>query len=302
MINPFITSFFRLVRLFTLSGLILLLLITCSPATVAELGGQFASIPAKKPVLPGQIDEASGLTASQTIGRHLWVNEDSDTPAQINLLSPEGALIGRLALPGIRNRDWEDITCGPGPQAGLSYLYLADIGDNTGSNDVNFVYRLIEPTDLNTPISVPETIAFRYTDGGRDAEALLVDPRTRDIWIISKEAAGARLYQLPYPQSTTTVNKAQYRGELPLSYVTSASISPDGQEILVKNYLGVYYWQRNSGSDIGQALTTTFSKNLTYLIEPQGEAICFEQRGRGFYTISERASAASVTLNYYSRQ
>lgn len=293
---------YRLFTLFSLTLLGVTTLITCRPAAGTEPEGRFASIPEKRPVLPGLIDEASGLTASRTIDRHLWVNEDSGNPAQINLLSPEGALAGRLALPGVQNRDWEDIACGPGPQAGLSYLYLADIGDNGASNQTNFIYRLIEPKSLDGPAPVPETIAFRYADGARDAEALLVDPLTRDIWIISKEASAARLYQLVYPQSTTATNTAQFRGEIPLSYVTSASISPSGRHILVRTYLGIQYWQRAEGTGLGQTLVANPGRQLPHLLEPQGEAIGFDQAGTGFYTLSERAQATSVTLNYYSRQ
>ena len=275
----------------------------CKPEGPTETGAyDFGSIPSRAPIQPGLIDEASGLADSRTMAGYVWVNEDSGTPAQLNLLSHGGALAGRLALPGITNRDWEDMAAGPGPQSGLTYLYLADIGDNLAQNEQNAIYRLAEPTSLSQPVGAIDRIAFRYADGPRDAETLLLDPLTRDLWIVSKGEANGRLYHLPYPQSTTTVNTAVFRGELPLALVTSGSISPGGQEILLKTYLGVYYWPRATGQTVADALVGTKSYSLTYQLEPQGEAICFDKGGNGFFTLSERGNATSVTLNYYKHQ
>lgn len=262
----------------------------------------FAPVPSRAPITPGLIDEASGLADSRSMDGHVWVNEDSGTPAQLNLLSHGGKLAGRLALPGITNRDWEDMAAGPGPQPGVTYLYLADIGDNLARNDQNVIYRLVEPKSLTETVGSIDRIAFQYGDGPRDAETLLLDPLTRDLWIVSKENSTTRLYQLPYPQSMVTVNTAVFRGELPLTLVTSGSISTDGKEILLKTYLGVYYWPRFTGQTVVEALVGKQSYSLTYQLEPQGEGICFDKAGNGFFTLSERGNAASVTLNYYKHQ
>lgn len=263
---------------------------------------QFASIPDRASIVPGLIDEASGLADSRTIAGHVWVEEDSGNPAQLNLLSHTGQLVGRFPLPGIVNRDWEDIAIGPGPQADISYLYLADIGDNLGQNEQNYIYRLAEPKSLTETAGSIDHIAFRYADGPRDAEALLLDPITRDLWIISKGEANVRLYLLVYPQSTTSVNTAIFQGELPFTLVTSGNISPDGSEILVKTYTGIYYWPRSNNQSVSKALVGKTYTTLTYLLEPQGEGICFDKDGSGFFTLSERGNAASVTLNYYKHQ
>ncbi|XAZ82146.1 PE-PGRS family protein (plasmid) [Fibrella sp. ES10-3-2-2] len=274
----------------------------CSEKNPTVPSINFGSIPSRAAITPGLIDEASGLADSRTIDGHVWVNEDSGTPAQLNLLSHEGKLAGRLPLPGITNRDWEDMAAGPGPQSGVSYLYLADIGDNLAQNGQNYIYRLAEPKSLTESVGTIDRLAFRYADGPRDAETLLLDPLTRDLWIISKGEANVRLYHLPYPQSTTAVNTAAFRGELPLTLVTSGSISPDGQEILLKTYLGVYYWPRPTGQTVTEALVGKNPYSLTYQFEPQGEGICFDKADNGFFTLSERGNAASVTLNYYKHQ
>lgn len=263
---------------------------------------QFATSPQRTAVLPGLIDEASGIVDSRSMSGNLWVEEDGGNPAQLSLLTHGGKLAGRYALPGTTNRDWEDLTIGPGPQSNTTYLYLADIGDNNATNDVNTIYRFAEPTSLADPVRELTRIQFRYPDGAHDAETLLLDPLTRDLWIVTKREAKVQLYRLPYPQSTDQPMVAERVGELPLSVVTGGSLSTDGREIILKTYTGLYYWSRQAGESVGQALIRTEPRQFNYLIEPQGEAVCFDKESNGFYTLSERASAASVTLNYYGRQ
>ena len=261
----------------------------------------FATSPQRKPVRPGLIDEASGIVDSRLMPGHLWVEEDGGTTTQLSLLAYDGSLTARYALPGTTNRDWEDLTIGPGPQPNTTYLYLADIGDNNATNDVNTIYRFAEPGSLTEPLRDLTRIQFRYPDGARDAETLLLDPLTRDLWIITKREAKVHIYRLPYPQSTDQPMVAERVGELPLSVVTGGSLSTDGREIILKTYTGLYYWSRQPGESVGQALLRAEPRQFNYLIEPQGEAVCFDKEGNGFYTLSERASAASVTLNYYGR-
>ena len=263
---------------------------------------QFATSPQRKPVPPGLIDEASGLVDSRSMRGHLWVEEDGGTLTQLSLLAYDGSLTGRYALPGTTNRDWEDLTIGPGPQPNTTYLYLADMGDNNAVNDANTIYRFAEPGSFTEPVRDMARIQFRYPDGPRDAETLLLDPLTRDLWIVTKRETKVLLYRLAYPQSTSNVSMAERIGELPLSLVTGGCLSADGGEIILKTYAGLYYWTRQAGESVGQALLRAEPRQLGYQIEPQGEAVCFDKEGKGFFTLSERASAASVTLNYYGRQ
>lgn len=265
---------------------------------------QFATEPTVTPVPPGMIDEASGIADSRSIPGTLWIEQDSGNPANVDLIGYDGQLKGRIAIPTATNRDWEDLASGPGPQAAATYLYIADIGDNNAVNQTSYIYRLPEPVRPDAavmPASV-EKISFQYPDGPRDAECLLVDPQTKDLWIVTKRESKVHLYQLPYPQATTGVIMAKSYGELPLSGVTGGSMSSDGSEILIRSYTNVYYFKRSSGQSIADALQRQTAVTLPYRVEPQGEAVCFGKANNGYFTISERASAASVNLYYYTRQ
>lgn len=275
------------------------LTIACS---TSEPSAQFATEPTATPVSAGQVNEASGMVDSRSMPGNLWIGQDGGNAVNLDLLGHDGKLKGRMAIPSATNRDWEDLASGPGPQAGVNYLYIAEIGDNNAAYPTVSVYRLPEPANLNTPVATVEKITFRYPDGPRDAECLIVDPQTKDIWIVSKQEEKVHLYQLPYPQSTTDVITAKAYGELPLTFITGGGISPDGAEILLRTYTGVYHFSRSSGQSFADALQRQTGRSLPYRLEPQGEAICFDASGRGYFTISELAFAASVNLYYYTRQ
>ena len=281
---------------------------SCKLGTPSVNDANFASEPTIAPVTAGQIDEASGMADSRSQPGNLWIGQDSGSPAELALLGYDGQVKGKINIPNMTNRDWEEITLGPGPQDGINYLYIGDIGDNNAQNPICQIYRLPEPATVQTPVTQVERINFRYPDGPRDAEAMFVDPRTKDIYIISKREEKVHLYRLAYPQNSNEVTVAEAFGELPsfggglANYVTGAAISPDGSEMLVRTYSQLYYWKRSTGQSIADALQRGNRRQFVTRLEPQGEAVCFDKEAKGFFTISERASASSVDLLYYVRK
>lgn len=262
----------------------------------------FESSPVAKPLNPGIVDEASGIADSKANPGYLWVQQDSGNPNDIGLLSHDGSFLKKLVINMATNRDWEDITLADGPVPGTNFVYLADIGDNSLVSSEYFIYRFAEPAAVTTAVSNVDKITFQYPDGAHDAEAILVDNSTKDIYIITKQDTPSRIYKLAYPQSTSIINTATLSGSLSFSGVTSATVSPDGQEILVKTYTSIWQWKKNAGQSIEQLLTGT-PVAVTYQFEPQGEAICFKNDNTGFFTLSERPSViAAVNLNFYKRK
>jgi hypothetical protein len=286
-----------------LSTAILILLAGCKiPGPTPVATAQFSSDPTATGIAPNLIDEASGMVDSRTMPGNLWVEQDSGSPAEMALLSKDGTVKGKIAVPNAQNIDWEDMSIGPGPQVNINYIYMGDIGDNNASLPIRTIYRFPEPASLNTPIQSVERINFRYPDGPRDAESLLVDPQTRDIYVVSKRETRVHLYRLKYPQNVNEVTVAENLGEMPLSVVTGAAISTDGTEILLRTYTNVYYYKRKEGQSVADALQLQEGRTLPYRLEPQGEAVCFDRENKGYFTISERYNAAAVSLYYYARK
>lgn len=289
--------------------ILLLLWSACSdPEVNPETGDSvhFETVPQPFPIQPGIIDEASGLANSFSMPGYLWTLQDSGHPNSLYLLSSDGKTIKEYNIPGSTNHDWEDLSSGPGPVDGVTYLYIGEIGNNNPPmTATNLIYRVPEISNINGSFSQSslEKITFRYPDGPRDAETLLLDPVTRDIFIVSKELDKAGLYRLAYPQSTTSTIVAEKIGNIPsVVFTTGGSVSVNGSEILIRNYTSAFYWVRNSGETIAQTLLKSPKKQMLLAPEPQGEAINFSLDGKGFYTLGEIGQGTSVNLNYYQRK
>lgn len=253
------------------------------------------------------LDEASGIAASHTNANILWTHNDSGDKPRLFAMTYDAHVVGEYAIEGATNRDWEDICIGTGPKDGIQYIYVGEIGDNDAVYDTKSIYRIPEPTVSDEQnftqqnISGAEKITFVYPDGKRDAETLMLDPITKDLYIVSKREDSVRVYRLPYPQSTTSVITAEYVVSLPLTYIVAGDISPDGREILLKNYTNVYYFTRGYKQPLKSALTQQ-PAIIPYEQEPQGEAICFDAKGDGFFTTSETTPLKiPAHVYYYSR-
>ena len=247
------------------------------------------------------LDEVSGIAASYNTPGSLWVEEDSGNPNTISLLTSDGKLLGAVSLDRVTNRDWEDMSIAPGPTDGVHYIYLADIGDNDKKYDIKYIYRFPEPpATIGGSISIFDVMSFSFPDGIKNCEAMMIDPLTKDIYVISKESGKAVVYLASYPQPLNKNFVLTKIGSLPISKVTAADISPDGTEILIKNYVQVFYWKRN----LNQTISFTLKQNpllLPYQIEEQGESICFAKDASGFYTTSEMTSNAPPPIYFYKR-
>jgi hypothetical protein len=263
--------------------------------------GIFESVPSSTVITKGFIDEVSGIADSRAFPGTLWVEQDSGNPPELTRIDYQGKLAGKVYIKGIPNRDWEDISIGGGPLPGISYIYLADIGDNFASHQSSFIYRFPEPGASVDTVFSAERITFYYPEGPVDAEAILID-HSRDIYIITKSGSKSKLYKLPYPQKLNDSIAAILVGELSFTGVVSAAMSPDNSEIILKTYDGLQFWKREAGGSIEAALAKTY-KSLPYEQEAQGEAICFKNDNSGFFTLSEKpALASSVRLFFYKRK
>ncbi|MFN6114174.1 MAG: hypothetical protein ACK47W_10595 [Bacteroidota bacterium] len=188
----------------------------------------------------------------------------------------------------------------------MAYLYVADIGDNSARRSSVTVYRIREPR-LDTaqrglrmaiPADSIERLTLRYPDGARDAEALLVDPRSGDIVIVTKRENRCRVYSVAAPHTGGSDRTMRFEGELPLQLITGGDVSPNGSTIILKNYLYVRAWTRSSGSTLAAALTGSGTP-LPSMPEGQGEAIGFSADGSGYYTTSECERAGPPAAIYY---
>ncbi|MBS1530306.1 MAG: hypothetical protein JSU01_08360 [Bacteroidetes bacterium] len=252
--------------------------------------------------------EVSGVAASRLNPGILYIQNDGGNPNQVYMIDGAGANKGTLNIPEA-NRDWEDIAVGPGPVAGKSYFYLGDIGDNHSAYSSVIIYRFEEPDlsgqtfPVNINVTKIDTIKLKYPDGPRNAETLMVDPNTKDIYIASKQSNFCQLYVAHYPQSTTSTTVMTPVVKLYFDKATGGDISPDGTEILLRSNQLIWYWKLPAGTSILQGLlmqpeVAPYANN-----EPQGEGIGFAADGSGYYTDTEIKgySGKLSTISFYKR-
>jgi hypothetical protein len=254
------------------------------------------------------VKEASGIAASRRVDGVWWIHNDSGDVARVFAVTTTGQTLGEYALSGAAAVDWEDVAAGPGPSAGVSYLYVGDIGDNANARASVQVYRVEEPlVDPAAPLDSPGTLSgvatltLRYPDGAHDAEALLVDPTNGELFVVTKDLVGgvAQVYRAPanlVAGSTTWLTKVATVSLGAWQGVTAADVTPAGDVVALRTYLGVFLYQRTAGTPLAQAFSQTMCAgaappfgSASSASEPQGEALGFARDGRGYVTVSEGA-------------
>lgn len=230
----------------------------------------------------GDMREVSGMVASFRHPGHFWLHNDSGNEPELILIDSTGLQKARLAVQGVRNRDWEDIA-----RRGDT-IFIAETGDNDAKYDTVFVYAVLEPdTIADGPVDLLAKYPMQYPDGRRDAESLMVDHTTGDWFIVSKREDRVRVYRYAAPQrpgALTTLERMPL--ELPFRLATAADMAPNGREIVIKTYAAIYLWQRGEGEPVSVALQRSPAKQ-PYVPERQGEAIAYTLDGSAYFTASE---------------
>ena len=234
----------------------------------------------------------------------VWVHNDGPK-GELFALNTNGALLATYRIEA-DVVDLEDLAVGPGPVPRASYLYVGDIGDNDEKRNSLRVYRIPEPPFETVdrarkaqPLEAPETFVLRYPKGSHDAEALLVDPRSGDLFIVTKEKKRARVYgaaatSLGSGQETTLTLVAQ----LGRALVSGGDFSPDGSEIVLRREDAAWHWFRQPGESVASTLVRPPARIpiVGPPREPNGEAIAFAADGSGYYTLSEGAEQPIYTF------
>lgn len=258
-----------------------------------------------------ELDETSGIAASAIRKDIYYIHNDSGDTSRFFAITPDGVLKNTIYYKGdpkerLGARDCEDIAVGIGPKKGKSYVYMGDIGDNGAERKYITIYRIEEQADwakdslVKNAEAVP--VHYKYPNGPRDAETLMVDPIDKLFYIVSKREDSVMVYTTPLNfkrDDTLLLTKRctlYFGGFRPFKWITAGDISRDGQQILLKSYEKVYYWKRVNNEPVWKTMLRKPAE-LPYKPEKQGEAIGFTLDGKGYYTTSEGVFAP---IYYYT--
>ncbi|OIK26975.1 PD40 domain-containing protein [Streptomyces malaysiense] len=231
-----------------------------------------------------RITESSGLAASHLHPGIYWTHNDSgDGPYIYAVDGATGKTVARVTLRGVGTpRDVEAISIGPHDE-----IYVGDIGDNfDGRWPYVWIYRLPEPKVLKDQTVTATQYVVKYSDGPRNAESLLVHPKTGRVYIIDKKEDGGHLFEGPATLSTSGANIFKPIAPIDL-WATDATFSPDGNHLAVRGYLGGIYYSWNDGHP-------KRTRMLDVPLQGQGEGITYSADGTKLLYSSEGAGSAVV--------
>ncbi|TWV40851.1 WD40 repeat domain-containing protein [Streptomyces misionensis] len=266
-------------RPFALLAAVLLAGACALPASAAEGTGD-QGFTLKDP----RIAESSGLAASRLHPGIYWTHNDSgDGPYIYAVDSRTGQTVARVTLRGVGSpRDVEAISIGPHDE-----IYVGDIGDNfDGRWPYVWIYRLPEPKVLKDQTVTATQYVVKYADGPRNAESMVVHPKTGRVYIIDKKEDGGHLYEGPATLSTRGSNVFKPIAPVDL-WATDAAFSPDGRQLAVRGYLGGIYYAWNDGH-------IKRTGTLDVPLQGQGEGVTYSVDGTKLLYSSEGADSAVV--------
>lgn len=223
--------------------------------------------------------EISGMALSQRHPGVLWLHNDSGGGPYIYAVDARTCrTLATMRIAGADARDFEAIAAGRDAK-GRAVLWIADIGDNRDNWPYVRLLRVREPAELKSATLKARTFRFTYSDRPHNAETLLADPNSTQLWVVTKQLAHGRIYVLPKKLSPGKVNVAtpiHREGGL----VTDGAISPDGTRYVLRDYVNATVFQDLPAGPEQQ--------DVWLPIQPQGEAIAWTADGRALLIASER--------------
>src|SRR5215213_7703445 len=205
------------------------------------------------------VSESSGLVASRTTPGAYWTHNDSGDGPFIYAFDTRGDSFGTFRV----------------TEPSLSATSRQFTKKRPGST---------EPADA---------IRLKYPDGKHDAEALLVHPRTGNLYIVTKVLiANSAVYEAVAPFTAGQSITMRRIGEVRVpslfgGVITGGSISPDGRRVALCDYFQGYEIVLPAGSsnfdDIWKQRMVGFDLGK----RKQGESITYRRDGKALLATSE---------------
>ena len=274
------------------------------------------------------LNEISGMVASINNPGLFWVHNDSGDAPIIYLVNKDMVIILKVFLEksiyysidieqegnnsrtshieDVRSIDWEDITITT--KNNKNFIVVGDIGDNIGQRSSTSLYSFEEPIFKGTSnISViADRMILNYAEGARDAEVLMSDPISGNMIILTKRDSKSKIYSFPFEPLKKTISSSGELNLTPLIFddghtnkITAGDIDKFGN-VIIKNYSHVFLLENPDKISALELLLTVTPKEVNYIVEPQGESLCWGLDAVSYYTISEnRYGQIQPLIKYY---
>ncbi|WP_298504041.1 hypothetical protein [uncultured Maribacter sp.] len=230
--------------------------------------------------LPKDLNENSGIVSFNE--KFVWFVEDSGNADKIYQTNFKGKITKTLEIKNATNKDWEDLT-----KDKQGNVYVGDIGNNHNKRKDLVIYKIANPEEEKGKKTKAEEITFYYPEQKKfppkkkylyyDAESLFY--KNGYLYIVTKNRSHpfdgkAFVYKVPAKKGH---HKAELVDTLNLCkdwnfcQITSADISPDGNQLVLLSYGKLFVISDFKGD--------TFSKGKIKTIDlgtsNQLESVCF---------------------------
>ena len=242
------------------------------PASAQPVEGAEVAVRLQDP----RIQESSGLALSRRHPEVLWTHNDSGDGPRLYAVGADGQTLATLTLAGVQARDWEALAAGRDDQ-GRPALFVGDIGDNLDQWPEVAVYRVTEPARLGDATVAAVRYRLGYADGPRNAEALLVDPRSNRLYVATKEPDGGGLYRAPARLRTDRLNMLHRVARVP-PLVTDGAFAPDGRSFVLRDYQGAFAYTA-AGRRVGELPLPPQYQGESITVSPDGRSVLAGSEG-----------------------
>ena len=295
-----------------------------APGAVLWLGCAFAGTGDPPPthwrvaeIQAARISESSGLARSRTHEGVFWTHNDSGDVPRFFAIDADGNLLAEFSVDGADHVDWEDIAI---DDAG--FLYLGDVGNNSNDRSELVVYRVVEPDPAggDGSVAVDAVLPFSYADqeklGDRtrmnfDSEAIFW--RGGALYVFTKHRSDTEttLYRLD-PDGKGNGNPGGIQRLEPIAHfdlggdtegllgnATAADVSPDGSQLALLTYRGIFLfaWEAGAALPTGPVAHQPLDIGVTQQAESitwDGDALVVGNEQRGLFRIPDPFAPAIV--------
>lgn len=256
-----------------------------------------------------ELNEASGLAASKCQPDVYWTHNDSGDDAFIFAISGKGDHLGTWRVTGASNVDWEDIEAIK-DKGGKCFVYIGEIGNNDRERSGGTVYRIAEPkvddaakdSSRKNPLETEpaQALRFEYPDSRHNAETLLVNPVSGDIYVLTKRTDGpAGIYKLSSNFAAAKLQTAVKVGEIavpavPNGLLTGGDISSDAKRVILCDYFAGYELTLPANAKNFDEIWQQKPARINIGKRDTGEAIAYSIDGNTIVAISEKKNTPVI--------
>jgi hypothetical protein len=231
---------------------------------------------------PG-ITESSSLVVSTARRGLVYTANDSGDDATIYVLDAStGELVGRTRLARVHAVDVEAMAaCGGGS------LVVGDVGDNDAVRPDIALYRLRQPGRGDHTVR-SRKLTLTYPDTPHNAESVVCDPGTGQLFVVTKQPLAAAVYATP-PDAFAAKRATLHRVAPAPDLATDATVLPGGQAAVIRTYIGAVVFRFPSWRVVT-------SLHLPH--QQQGESVAAPPTGHELWVGSEgsRSGVLAVRL------